>query len=170
MQALNILKQAVEKSNNHESFNLIIFVVCILQGLASNVPNSFNSRGLLILRVADVLIDECIWIFVHDVDQHNEGLFDKLVKNTFVIKNRLSDEGEEVPHPLTNAILVDQKNCEAGKTFFSRDCFNIIECLKNCFLKYFFQGLIEIWVFLTICYLEYPPNGRHKSITGKTRF
>ena len=107
LQSLNILKQAVEKSNNHESFNLIIFVVCILQGLASNVPNSFNCRGLLILRVADGLIDECIWIFVHDVDQHNEGLFDKLVKDTFIIENRLSDKAEEVPHPLTNAILVD---------------------------------------------------------------
>ena len=107
MQPLNILKQAVEKSDNHEGFNLVIFVVCILQSLASNIPNSFNCRSLLILRVGDALIDKCVWIFVHDVDQHNKSLFDKLVKDPFIIKNRLSDKGKEVPHPLTNAILID---------------------------------------------------------------
>ena len=107
---LDVLKNAVQKSNNHQSFYFIILVMCSLQCLATYVPNSFDSTLLGL---------EHFWVLVDEIDENDKGLFYELIEDTFVLHDRVSDIPKEAPHILANTVLIDQQAGKAGQTLLS---------------------------------------------------
>ena len=76
-----------------------------LQKLANNLAEDIKAGNFLAIVVKSGIF-ECVGVSIHEINQRHWQDFNVIVKDSFVLKNRVANKYVDVPHARTDNWLI----------------------------------------------------------------